>query len=162
MQKKLKNKIIKILFTAIAIVLVLTSTSFAETAQPTTNQAAQPTNQAVQSSSNQMASSQVESVAEPQPVATKSNTNQVSIPEKNIDTIKNLKKDSAKLKIVKFFMAMFGVLISAVFIWLGLKLYKKYLQNRVLSSNNTTYGDSLETPKDFKSALNLFLEKTDE
>lgn len=65
-----------------------------------------------------------------------------------------------KYSIIKFLLAMAGVLISAFAIFLGLKLYK----NLILKPNkNEEDGtkETLESPKNFKEAINLFLSKTD-
>lgn len=63
--------------------------------------------------------------------------------------------------IVKFLSAMLGVLISVLAIWIGLKIYKKFILKDYSKSNEIDYNKTLESPKDFKEAINLFLDKTD-
>jgi hypothetical protein len=64
--------------------------------------------------------------------------------------------------IVKFLIAMLGVIISIAVIWLCLKFYKKFVLNKNGSNfDKINYNNNLETPKDLKEAINLFLEKTD-
>lgn len=62
--------------------------------------------------------------------------------------------------ILKFLGAMLGVLVSSLAIFGALKLYKKLVINAgVRTEDGST--DSLDSPKDFKEAINLFLDKTD-
>lgn len=63
--------------------------------------------------------------------------------------------------ILKFFSSMFGVLISALAIWGCLKLYKKIALKSNSKLDNLDYDKNLESPKDFREAINLFLNKTD-
>lgn len=62
---------------------------------------------------------------------------------------------------LKFFTAMAGVLISAAAIFLGLKLYKKFVLKNDTKTQDSVYNSSLESPKDLKEAINIFLDKTD-
>ena len=62
--------------------------------------------------------------------------------------------------IVKFFIAMIGVLFSAGAIFMGLKVYKKFVLKRNQNIDNTDYS-TLQSPKNFKDAINMFLDKTD-
>lgn len=62
--------------------------------------------------------------------------------------------------LIKFFLAMFGVLISAGAIFLGLKFYKKFVLKQNQNLENTDYN-TLHSPKNFKEAINMFLDKTD-
>lgn len=87
-----------------------------------------------------------------------------SIPEKNMSALNqldHLEKKSFKYNVFKFFTAMFGVLVSALAIFFGLKLYKKVMLKNLAAQDMVDYKNSLESPKDFKEAVNLFLEKTD-
>ena len=61
----------------------------------------------------------------------------------------------------KFFMAMLGVFISSIIIFAGLKLYIKLVLKNKRNSDNINYDKDLESPKNFKEAINLFLKKTD-
>lgn len=63
--------------------------------------------------------------------------------------------------LIKFFSAMFGVLVSILVIWLSLILYKKFMLKNNSKLDNVDYDKTLESPKDFKEAINLFLDKTD-
>lgn len=69
-------------------------------------------------------------------------------------------KTGFKYAIFKFLMAMLGVLISSLAIYGGLKLYKKLVLKNDAKLNNIDYDKTLESPKDFKEAINLFLHKT--
>ncbi len=84
-----------------------------------------------------------------------------SIPEKNAYALTHMDKTGNKYNFLKFFAAMFGVLISSLAIFIGLKLYKKYVLKNNKELDNIDYDKTLESPKDFKDAINLFLDKTD-
>lgn len=84
-----------------------------------------------------------------------------SIPEKNMDRLKDIGKNGSKNGFLRFFIAMSGVAISSLAIYGGLKLYKKISLQKNMFVSNPNDERSLETPKDFKSAINLFLNKTD-
>lgn len=73
----------------------------------------------------------------------------------------NPSKFGVKKVLFKFFLAMLGVLVSAFAIFMGLKLYKKIILKNNSASDNINYNNSLESPKDFKEAINIFLDKTD-
>lgn len=61
----------------------------------------------------------------------------------------------------KFFTAALGVLVSIAAIWVCLKLYKKFMLKDNAKFDKINYNTNLEAPKDFREAINLFLEKTD-
>lgn len=63
--------------------------------------------------------------------------------------------------IFKFFTAMFGVLVSSLAIFAGLKFYKKFMLKNNIKLDNIDYDKTLESPKDFKEVINLFLDKTE-
>ena len=63
--------------------------------------------------------------------------------------------------IIKFSWAMLGVLISSVVIFISLKIYQKLALKNSSKSDTIDYEKTLESPKDFKEAINLFLSKTD-
>lgn len=86
---------------------------------------------------------------------------QMSIPEKNLNQLQNIGKDTPENKFLKFIIAMIGVAISALAIYGGLKLYKKIMESKGIYVSNPNDERSLESPKDFKTAINLFLNKTD-
>lgn len=74
---------------------------------------------------------------------------------------KNVQQSGFKYNLYKFFTALFGVLISSMAIYLGLKAYKKFVLKNNQKLDSMDYGKNLESPKDFKEAINLFLDKTD-
>lgn len=84
-----------------------------------------------------------------------------TIPEKNAYKVTHLQPKGFKYAIFKFFLAMLGVLVSAVAIFAGLKLYKKLALKTNAKFDSIDYDKTLESPKDFKDAINLFLDKTD-
>ncbi len=63
--------------------------------------------------------------------------------------------------IFKFFMAMLGVLISSLAIFAGLKFYKKFMLKNNSKFDNIDYDKTLDSPRDFKEVINLFLDKTE-
>lgn len=69
--------------------------------------------------------------------------------------------ESRPSPILKFLAAMAGVLLSSLAIFGGLKLYKKFVLKNNLKTDNTNYSKTLESPKTFKEAINIFLDKTD-
>ena len=84
-----------------------------------------------------------------------------TIPQKNAYELAHAGQSGFKYQVYKFFTAMFAVLVSALAIFFGLKIYKKVLLKKNLNLDNIDYDKTLETPKDFKEAINLFLDKTD-
>lgn len=85
-----------------------------------------------------------------------------TIPEKNAYTLTHLnKEDNFKVGILKFLIAMIGVLVSVLVIFLVLKLYKKVMLKNNLNLGSIDYDKTLESPKDFKEAINIFLDKTE-
>lgn len=84
-----------------------------------------------------------------------------TIPEKNAGALTRIKKNGLKYGIFKFLLAMTGVTVSALAIFIGLKLYQKFILNKGVMPSKTAGSSEFETPKDFKEALNLFLDKTD-
>lgn len=84
-----------------------------------------------------------------------------SIPEKNLQALTHIPKTGFKHSFFKFLIAMFGVFVSALAIFGGLKLYKKFALNKSAKFDKIDYDKSLESPKDFKGVINLFLDKTD-
>lgn len=84
-----------------------------------------------------------------------------TIPEKNAYELAHMQQSGFKYAFFKFFAAMGGVLLSALAIFFGLKIYKKFILKNNLKMENIDYDKTLESPKDFKEAINLFLDKTD-
>lgn len=82
------------------------------------------------------------------------------ISQKNAYAAEKTEKTGFKYAIFKFFMAMLGVLVSSLAIFGGLKLYQKFVLKNDAKLNNIDYDKTLESPKDFKEAINLFLHKT--
>ncbi|MFA7659235.1 MAG: hypothetical protein WCY19_07360 [Candidatus Gastranaerophilaceae bacterium] len=84
-----------------------------------------------------------------------------TIPEKNAYGLTHMEKTGFKYAFFKFFVAMAGVLVSALAIFFGLKFYKKFVLKSNAKLDEIDYDKTLESPKDFKEAINLFLDKTD-
>lgn len=84
-----------------------------------------------------------------------------NIPQKNVYKITHMKQHSLKASLFKFVIAMLCVLISSLVLLLGLKFYKKFSLKNKSKTDNMDYNKSLDSPKDLKEAINLFLEKTD-
>jgi len=72
-----------------------------------------------------------------------------------------IEKRGMKYNLFKFCTGMLGVLISSLTIFFCLKLYKKFFLKNKSNQENIDYDKTLESPKDFKEAINLFLDKTD-
>lgn len=92
---------------------------------------------------------------------TPSQNPQASIPAKNSYELEHMGKTGFKYAIFKFLVAMAGVLVSAAAIFAGLKFYKKFVLKNNSKLDNVDYNKTLNSPKDFKEAINLFLDKTD-
>lgn len=90
-----------------------------------------------------------------------SEENPDSIPEKNAYALTHINQKSFKFTFIKFGMSMLGVLISSLIIFLILKLYKKLHSKKMAKQEEKSYKNTLESPKDFKEAINIFLDKTD-
>lgn len=84
-----------------------------------------------------------------------------SIPEKNLYELTHMEKKGVKYSLFKFLIAMAGVAFSALAIFAGLKLYKNFSLKHNEKFDNIDYDKNLESPKDFKEAINIFLDKTD-
>lgn len=84
-----------------------------------------------------------------------------SIPQKNAYQITHMKQHSLKASLFKFVLAMLCVLLSSLVILTGLKFYKKIGLKNKSKTDNIDYSKSLDSPKDLKEAINIFLEKTD-
>lgn len=82
----------------------------------------------------------------------------VTIPQKNAYALE--KETGFKYALLKFLIAMLGVLLSCLAIFAGLKFYKKIVLKSDLKQTEFDYDKTLESPKNFKEAINLFLHKT--
>lgn len=85
----------------------------------------------------------------------------LTIPQKNAYALSHIPNKGFKFALFKFLAAMFGVFISALAIWIGLKIYKKIVLKDNSKLDEIDYNKTLESPKDFREAINLFLDKTD-
>jgi hypothetical protein len=83
-----------------------------------------------------------------------------TIPEKNAYAAEHMEKTGFKYAFLKFLMAMLGVLVSALAIFAGLKFYKNFVLKNDAKQGNIDFDKTLESPKNFKEAINLFLNKT--
>lgn len=84
----------------------------------------------------------------------------VTIPKKNAYAMEHMEQTGFKYALLKFLIAMLGVLISCLAIFAGLKFYKKIVLKSDLKQGDIDYDKTLESPKNFKEAINLFLHKT--
>jgi len=84
-----------------------------------------------------------------------------TIPERNAYVLNHIGQQGSQNPLVKFFLAMLGVLISSGAIFLGLRFYKKLMLKNNTKLDSIDYNKTLDSPKDFKEAINLFLDKTD-
>lgn len=60
----------------------------------------------------------------------------------------------------KFLLAMGGVVLSSLIIFISLSLYNKFLLKKPSVKNLEHQSNSLSTPKNLKEAISSFLEKT--
>lgn len=95
-----------------------------------------------------------------QPLNTPSKAQPPVIPKKNTYTADNAPEIGFKHAFLKFLLAMLGVLVSSLAIFAGLKLYKKIVLKSDIRQGEIDYDKTLESPKNFKEAINLFLHKT--
>lgn len=147
------KKSLNLLFiiTAIFSTLVFTGVeTFAQDAINTPTPASAPTATTQATTSTPKASTQTPQASKPQ-----------GIPQKNAYQITHMKQHSLKASLFKFVLAMLGVLISSLVILTGLKFYKKIGLKKKSKTDNIDYSKSLDSPKDLKEAINIFLEKTD-
>lgn len=63
-----------------------------------------------------------------------------------------------KETILKFVIAMAGVLISSVLIFLGLTIYNKFFVNKSMFADNNS-DDALNTPKTVDEAVNFYIKR---
>jgi len=83
-----------------------------------------------------------------------------TIPEKNYENLMKIKDSPKTSKAFNVIVSLVALIILGVLGFAGYKFYKKIsTQNYIISSPP---DETLETPKDFKTAINLFLEKTDD
>ena len=85
-----------------------------------------------------------------------------SIPQQNAQELEHF--SHKEIGLLKFGTGMLGVLLSAIIIFLGLKIYQKYFMSKKSSIAPDSFGErnSLDSPHDIKEAINLFLDKTDD
>lgn len=151
--KKLLKVSLTIIFT-FAIVFSTLSFVFISTINPTFATDVQP-----QPTQAQTAPPAAPVPTAVQPQATQPETAVKTIPQKN--AIKLRRTGSKYAAFVKFIATMFWVLVSAIIIFVGLKLYQKIALKANVKADKIDYEKTLESPKDFKEAINLFLNKTD-
>jgi len=60
----------------------------------------------------------------------------------------------------KFILAMIGVLISSVMIYIGLSLYNKFFHNPKVNEKTTYDENTLEPAKNIDNAISNFLNRT--
>ena len=82
-------------------------------------------------------------------------------PTKNTLPIKKANNIKHHKGLFRFLKGMFGVLLSAIVIFGGLKLYNFFILKNNSTLDNKKNKNSLESPKTFKETINSFLDKTD-
>lgn len=141
-RKKVNNNVI--IFVMLALILVFTGVKvFAID----TSVVVPATSTAVPAAQTTVADKPVNEVKQP-----------TSLPQKNAYALE--KETGFKYAILKFLLAMLGVLLSSLAIFAGLKFYKKIVLKSDLKQTEIDYDKTLESPKNFKEAINLFLHKT--
>ena len=75
-----------------------------------------------------------------------------------ISTLPQNAPDSKSDTIVKFIVAMAGVMLSSFVIYLGLTIYNKFFVDKSLFPNNGP-EDILNTPKSVNEAVTLFIKR---
>lgn len=138
--KNLKNKIINLILALVISTLVFTGVESTASMFPT------PESQSV---------TQTDTVSSTVPVAQKLPKTTVQKQEKQKPV-----RDNFQAIIMKFLIAMGGVLVSAVILFLVLKTYKKFFMQNGANFMEKDYANTLESPKNFKEAINIFLSKT--
>jgi hypothetical protein len=100
--------------------------------------------------------------AQTQTKSSETNVADNSIPEQNAQELEHFSHKENGL--LKFGTGMLGVLVSAIIIFLGLKIYQKYFMRRNSTTAPDSFGEknSLDSPHDIQEAINLFLDKTDD
>ncbi len=83
-----------------------------------------------------------------------------TIPEKNAENLKKIKDIAQTSSVFKLLLTVCALLFLALLAFIGLKIYKKISDKKYIIE--TSPKETLATPKDFKSAINLFLGKTDD
>ena len=83
-----------------------------------------------------------------------------TIPEKNYENLKKIKDSKAYSKTIKFLVNIFIALLALLGAFGIYKFYTKRKNKTVIVDG--TPKETLLTPNDLKSAINLFLGKTDE
>ena len=63
--------------------------------------------------------------------------------------------------IKKFLYAMGGVAASSIILFVGLSAYNR-IRSRVIKTHNNNFSSTLNSPNNFKEAVNIYLEKTKE
>ena len=65
-----------------------------------------------------------------------------------------------KLVAKKFILAMIGVAISSILIYIGLSLYNRFFHNPKNNDKTNFDKNSLESPKNLDTAISNFLNRT--
>lgn len=83
-----------------------------------------------------------------------------TIPEKNYENLMKIKDSIVSSKTISIIMALFCLAVIMGLGYYGYKLYRKRSSKGYVVS--VPLNETLEVPKDFKTAISLFLGKTDE
>ncbi|MBR2525706.1 hypothetical protein IKE67_04505 [bacterium] len=172
----MQSKIFKILFSLIFCFIIINpsfavgetqipvSQSYTDAVQSATNQINTQqqtvTTQAPENKNETLAHQAVTGSIDEAANALKNQTEQQSIVSNEIKKQTKTKKSYVNI-IFKFILAMVWVCISSVIIFIILISYKKLiLKGKPITPTYESLAESLETPKNFKEAIKLFLDKT--
>ena len=170
----MQNKILTVIFSIICcfiinqpsfavdeVSVVPVSQSYTEAVQSAANQInTQNQTQATENKNETLAHQAVTGSIDEAANAIKNQTEQKSIVGNEIKKQTKTKRNYVNI-VFKFILAMIWVCISSVIIFIILISYKKLiLKGKPITPTYESLEESLETPKNFKEAIKLFLDKT--
>lgn len=144
-QHKKFSKILLTVLSAAAILIIAAQSGFSapETAIPPVTQTPQ---QSLQTNSRNADSVQKQVQTNSEATA---NTRQ--------DDTKNAQQEKQET-ILKFIIAMAGVMLSSIIIFLGLTIYNKFFVNKSMFADNNA-DDALNTPKTVEEAVTFYIKR---
>ncbi len=144
-QHKKFSKILLTVLSAAAILIIAAQSGFSapETAIPPVTQTPQ---QSLQTNSRNADSVQKQVQTNSEAAA---NTRQ--------DDTKNAQQEKQET-ILKFIIAMAGVMLSSIIIFLGLTIYNKFFVNKSMFADNNA-DDALNTPKTVEEAVTFYIKR---
>ncbi len=170
----MQNKILTVIFSIICcfiisqpsfavdeVSVVPVSQSYTEAVQSAANQInTQQQTQATENKNETLAHQAVTGSIDEAANAIKNQTEQKSVVGNEIKKQTKTKRSYVNI-VFKFILAMIWVCISSVIIFIILISYKKLiLKGKPITPTYESLEGSLETPKNFKEAIKLFLDKT--